>query len=320
MTGLLDDLDLAAAETRSTPPRPTPRRRPCMTGSTSEAPRGTRETEDPRRAIAIVGVGADPARRSRRAAFWSNVTRRPLLDQRRPARALGSRRSTTTPTPRPRQDLLEDRRLGARVPWDPIALEAADPAARRRRDGRRPAVGGGAARDALLDYGLAGPAARPRAHGGDHGQRAWRRQALHHRAAHPLPGVRRRARGAPAFAALPPDVRAAIAAEARAAFLADLPTITEDTMPGELANIIAGRIANLFNLHGPNFVCDAACASAMAAMNAAIAGLDRGRLRRGADRRHRPQHGRRAPSSSSARSARCRPPAPGPTPTAPTAS
>src|SRR6516225_5624811 len=44
-------------------------------------------------------------------------------------------------------------------------------------------------------------------------------------------------------------------------------------MPGELANCIAGRIANIFNFHGPNYVCDAACASAMAAISAAIEGL-----------------------------------------------
>src|SRR5581483_8064100 len=49
--------------------------------------------------------------------------------------------------------------------------------------------------------------------------------------------------------------------------------VTEDSMPGELANCIAGRIANLFNFHGPNFVCDAACASAMAAISAAVEGL-----------------------------------------------
>ena len=39
-------------------------------------------------------------------------------------------------------------------------------------------------------------------------------------------------------------------------------------MPGELGNCIAGRVANLFNLHGPNFTVDAACASALAAMDA----------------------------------------------------
>ena len=52
-----------------------------------------------------------------------------------------------------------------------------------------------------------------------------------------------------------------------------LPEITEDTMPGELANCIAGRIANVFNFHGPNYVCDAACASAMAAISSAVEGL-----------------------------------------------
>ena len=52
-----------------------------------------------------------------------------------------------------------------------------------------------------------------------------------------------------------------------------LPPITEDSMPGELANCLAGRIANVFNFRGPNFTCDAACASAMAAINAAAEGL-----------------------------------------------
>ena len=77
----------------------------------------------------------------------------------------------------------------------------------------------------------------------------------------------------PSFAALPADVQAPIRAEARERFLADKPTITEDTMPGELANILAGRVAALFNLRGPNFTTDAACASALAGMTAAISGL-----------------------------------------------
>ena len=47
-------------------------------------------------------------------------------------------------------------------------------------------------------------------------------------------------------------------------------------MPGELGNIIAGRVANLLNLRGPNFIVDAACASALAALDAAIEGLERG--------------------------------------------
>ncbi|MEZ5249229.1 MAG: polyketide synthase [Ilumatobacteraceae bacterium] len=44
-------------------------------------------------------------------------------------------------------------------------------------------------------------------------------------------------------------------------------------MPGELANVMAGRIANLFDFRGPNFTTDAACASGLAALSAAVEGL-----------------------------------------------
>ncbi len=75
------------------------------------------------------------------------------------------------------------------------------------------------------------------------------------------------------FAALPEPVRAGITRELHDRMAKHLPEITEDSMPGELANCIAGRIANIYNFHGPNFVCDAACASAMAAITAAAEGL-----------------------------------------------
>lgn len=77
----------------------------------------------------------------------------------------------------------------------------------------------------------------------------------------------------PGFAALPETVRDEITKEFHARIGKRLPQITEDSMPGELANCIAGRIANLYNFHGPNFVTDAACASAMAAITAACEGL-----------------------------------------------
>ncbi|MGI9100891.1 MAG: SDR family NAD(P)-dependent oxidoreductase [Terriglobales bacterium] len=77
----------------------------------------------------------------------------------------------------------------------------------------------------------------------------------------------------PTFAALPERVRREISRELQRRIGQRFPEITEDTMPGELANCIAGRIANLYNFHGPNFVCDAACASAMAAISAAVDGL-----------------------------------------------
>jgi len=75
------------------------------------------------------------------------------------------------------------------------------------------------------------------------------------------------------FAALPQAVRTEITRELHDRIGKRLPQVTEDSMPGELANCIAGRIANIHNFHGPNYVCDAACASAMAAMTAAVEGL-----------------------------------------------
>ena len=75
------------------------------------------------------------------------------------------------------------------------------------------------------------------------------------------------------FALLADDVRREILRELHDRMAKHLPEVTEDTMPGELSNCIAGRIANIFNFHGPNYVCDAACASAMAAISSAIEGL-----------------------------------------------
>ena len=74
------------------------------------------------------------------------------------------------------------------------------------------------------------------------------------------------------FGSLPEAIRNEISRELHQRMDKHLPEITEDCMPGELANCIAGRIANLFNFHGPNYVCDAACASAMAAISSASEG------------------------------------------------
>ena len=93
-----------------------------------------------------------------------------------------------------------------------------------------------------------------------------------------LPELARELEHAPSFAALAPDVRATIESELRSNVDAWLPPISEDTMPGELTNCTAGRIANLFNLHGPNYTVDAACASAMAAMDASIESLVEGTI------------------------------------------
>ncbi|MFB6264757.1 MAG: beta-ketoacyl synthase N-terminal-like domain-containing protein, partial [Bradymonadaceae bacterium] len=49
--------------------------------------------------------------------------------------------------------------------------------------------------------------------------------------------------------------------------------ITEDSMPGELPNVIAGQVAQLFNLRGPNYTTDAACAGSLASVAQAVRGL-----------------------------------------------
>jgi acyl transferase domain-containing protein/NADP-dependent 3-hydroxy acid dehydrogenase YdfG len=47
----------------------------------------------------------------------------------------------------------------------------------------------------------------------------------------------------------------------------------EETFPGLLSNVVSGRIANKFDLHGANHTTDAACASSLAALYSAVADL-----------------------------------------------
>jgi len=44
----------------------------------------------------------------------------------------------------------------------------------------------------------------------------------------------------------------------------------EASFPGLLSNVVAGRIANRFDLHGTNCTTDAACASSLAALSAGV--------------------------------------------------
>ena len=57
---------------------------------------------------------------------------------------------------------------------------------------------------------------------------------------------------------------------------AQLPRLTEDSFPGVLANVIAGRIANRLDLGGANYTVDAACASSLAAVDVACKELTLG--------------------------------------------
>ena len=55
-----------------------------------------------------------------------------------------------------------------------------------------------------------------------------------------------------------------------------LPEWTEDSFAGFLLNVVAGRIANRFDLTGSNYTVDAACASSLAALHAAAEQLRSG--------------------------------------------
>lgn len=80
------------------------------------------------------------------------------------------------------------------------------------------------------------------------------------------------------FRQLPPNMHSVILSRWREAVDRAIPAVTEDSMPGELPNIVSGRVANVFNLRGPNFITDAACASSLAAMDAAVSLLSEHRV------------------------------------------
>ncbi|MBK1647697.1 type I polyketide synthase [Rhabdochromatium marinum] len=56
-----------------------------------------------------------------------------------------------------------------------------------------------------------------------------------------------------------------------------LPEWSEDSFPGLLPNVAAGRVANRFDCGGANFTLDAACASSLTAIDVAVSQLDSGR-------------------------------------------
>ena len=76
----------------------------------------------------------------------------------------------------------------------------------------------------------------------------------------------------PQLEGLDPATREAILQELKGR----LPTWTEDSFAGFLLNVVAGRIANRFNLRGSNFTVDAACASSLAALQVAAEQLRSG--------------------------------------------
>jgi len=240
-------------------------------GNRATGDRGKRE-----RAVAVVGVGAILPDAPDAAAFWRNLRE--------------SRYSITEVSPsRWDPDLYYDpdpktpdttySRIGGGVrdwAWDPFGWKLAVPptVSDNMDDGQKWAIA--CTREALLDYGYpARPLDQERTAvilgNAMAGERHYETSMRIY-----FPEFAEQLRKAPSFVALPPEVRAAMLEEFHAGVGGRFPRITEDTMPGELGNILAGRVANLFNFRGPNFVTDAACASAMAAMSAAFEGLIEG--------------------------------------------
>lgn len=72
---------------------------------------------------------------------------------------------------------------------------------------------------------------------------------------------------------IPDEDRTAIIEKIKLAY----PRWEENSFPGSIGNVVAGRIANRFNLGGTNCVVDAACASSLAAIRMAVADLIEGR-------------------------------------------
>lgn len=58
---------------------------------------------------------------------------------------------------------------------------------------------------------------------------------------------------------------------------ARMPPIKEESLPGTLTNVVAGRVSNRLDLGGPNYTVDAACASSLAVMDLAVRELESGR-------------------------------------------
>ena len=91
-------------------------------------------------------------------------------------------------------------------------------------------------------------------------------------------GVRRRGRQRHAGACRPcaPCSRRYLGEVPDRAARSCCPRVTEDSFPGVLANVIAGRVANRLDLGGANYTVDAACASSLAALDVACKELASG--------------------------------------------
>ena len=223
--------------------------------------------------VAIVGVAAIMPQAPDAATFWANIKQARYSVTEVPPERWDPALYFSADHDAPDKTYSKIGGWVREFPWDPIRWKLPVPpkVAAQMDEGQRWAVS--AARAALLDAGWPQWKTDPdrvavilgNAIGGEKHYRSSMRIEL--------PEVLLGLAHAPSLASLPEAQRARIVDETRAAFLARCPEINEDSMPGELSNVMAGRVANLFNLRGPNFTTDAACASGLAALSAAVEGL-----------------------------------------------
>ena len=226
-----------------------------------------------RQPIAIVGMGAIMPDAPTAPAFWANITggRYSIADVPKDRWDPGLYYD-----PDPRAPDKTYSRIGGWVrdfPWDPIGWRLPLPpkVSDQMDDSQKWAVA--AAREALTDAGWPNWNVNPERVAVVIGSALGGQQHYATTMRIQLPEFTRELARSATFASLSASTRDAVIAETSRSFLSLFPDITEDTMPGELSNIIAGRIANLCNFRGMSFTTDAACASGLAALTAAAEGL-----------------------------------------------
>ncbi len=224
-------------------------------------------TQSSDRAIAIVGVGAVLPDAPNAPAFWNNIINRRYSIYETPADrwSIADYYDPDPSAPDKTYSKIGSWVQGFQFDWKKYRIPPKVAAAMDQ--GQQWAVT--IADEALSDYGYPNRPLDPErigvilgtAMGGE----------LHYTTQNRIifPEFARLLEAVPEFAGLPTATRAGIMDGWHARMDAKLPQVTEDTMPGELPNIVAGRVANVLNLRGPSFITDAACASSFAAINAA---------------------------------------------------
>jgi PfaD family protein len=221
--------------------------------------------------VAVIGLGGVFAGAASVTAFWDSILHRrdcigdvssPLLDD----------QGWCDPGHELRQDRAYCRRAGClpEMLFDP--LEFGLPPVSLETVSMPQLLALAIARDTLVDAGYWGPHARTldRERTGcilGAGRRTGSPLVTpHERLGLPVLGRALRAAGLPAAAIEP------LLERLRGLY----PEWRETTLAGTLAGLTAGRIANHFDLHGPNFIVEAACASSLVAVSLAISELREG--------------------------------------------